>query len=114
MRNNMKRNHPGWSNIAQLMRGIEYHDLQKNYEQRNALAFATVGLCAAEGLKVGIRVDPENPQWPVLYVELPTGQISWHLPAHEKAWDGHTTDDKYKRIHEFQTMMGVKPIHAAN
>lgn len=54
--------------------------------------------------------DPENPEWPVVYVQLPTGQASWHIdpvdwwmfggvkkdPAVQ--WDGHSTRAKYRRI----------------
>lgn len=59
--------------------------------------------------------DPEAPDWPVLFVELPTGQVSWHVnPAdldlfgHVRrtiagmpdapVWDGHTTDEKHARL----------------
>lgn len=56
--------------------------------------------------------DPTAPEWAVVYVDLPTGQASWHVaPAdvelfahvhrddsHE--WDGHTTEEKYQRIAE--------------
>ena len=45
----------------------------------------------------------------VVYVETPEGQLSWHiaddevhlfghLVAGENDWDGHTTEEKYKRI----------------
>lgn len=46
----------------------------------------------------------------IVYIELPTGQVSWHihedlLPlfAHldydlKKKWDGHTTEEKYDRL----------------
>ena len=46
----------------------------------------------------------------IVYIELPTGQASWHLHdsdlflfAHlkyddEVVWDGHTTDEKYDRL----------------
>ncbi len=46
----------------------------------------------------------------IVYIQLPTGQVSWHihenlLPlfAHleldtDKKWDGHTTDEKYTRL----------------
>lgn len=57
--------------------------------------------------------DPAAPDWPVLYVNLPTGQASWHVSpadltifAHVSrvtapegpVWDGHTNDQKYERI----------------
>lgn len=56
--------------------------------------------------------DEDEPQWPVLYIDLPTGQVSWHLNlsdldlfAHvdsgHETWDGHTTDEKYERIREW-------------
>lgn len=56
--------------------------------------------------------DPEYPDWPVVYVELPTGQASWHISPddwwifacvprkHGAPWDGHTTEDKYQRIRD--------------
>ena len=55
-------------------------------------------------------VDAAEPDWPVLYIQLPTGQLSWHIapedvplfthvrrdPAVE--WDGHSTEEKYARL----------------
>jgi len=46
-----------------------------------------------------------------VYIDLPTGQASWHyrdsqahlfdhLPEYQGTWDGHTTDEKYRRIGE--------------
>lgn len=45
----------------------------------------------------------------VVYIETPEGQLSWHiaddevhlfghLVAGENDWDGHTTEEKYKRV----------------
>ena len=53
--------------------------------------------------------DPNEPEWPVIYVTLPTGQASWHLspddldlfhhvPTGTQAWDGHDTAEKYARL----------------
>lgn len=53
--------------------------------------------------------DPEAPDWPVLYVLLPTGQVSWHIapadldlfehvPTGAAIWDGHDTTEKYRRL----------------
>lgn len=49
----------------------------------------------------------------IVFIDLPTGQASWHihdsdfgifkhLPIGKNCWDGHTTDDKYKRIRRFK------------
>jgi hypothetical protein len=52
-----------------------------------------------------------------VYIDLPTGQASWHyhdsqaylfdhLPQYKGAWDGHSTDEKYARI---AAIKGEKP-----
>jgi hypothetical protein len=52
--------------------------------------------------------DPDF-NW-VLYVDMPTGQVSWHIADWDldlfdfvkrnegRVWDGHDNDEKYKRI----------------
>lgn len=54
--------------------------------------------------------DPNTPDWPVLTVTTPAGQMCWHIDAADAhlfahvptadppAWDGHTTDQKYARL----------------
>lgn len=58
--------------------------------------------------------DTDNGEdWKILYVHTPTGQVSWHIASidwdlfdHVKRsehagndlWDGHDTDEKYRRI----------------
>lgn len=56
------------------------------------------------------RADPNAPGWPILYVSLPTGQVSWHIAESDmdlfthvrtdllETWDGHTTEEKYQRL----------------
>jgi len=57
---------------------------------------------------------PENETWDhdwrtIVFVQLPTGQCSWHIHDSEAAmfshlsrgstaWDGHTTEEKYRRL----------------
>ena len=57
-----------------------------------------------------LQPDPAAPDWPVLYVSLPTGQATWHISENDldlfthvrtdmyEAWDGHTTQEKYERL----------------
>lgn len=70
-----------------------------NYALRNDLVLTALSYARAAGLKAGIRLDPKLPEWPVVFIELPTGQVSWHLPQHGEAWDGHSTEEKYERVH---------------
>lgn len=62
----------------------------------------------------GYGLDPKEHdgwQW-IVFIELPTGQVSWHISDAEadspvfahlardesEPWDGHTTDEKYARL----------------
>ena len=54
--------------------------------------------------------DPSEPDWAVVIVEGPRGQMSWHVApedmdlfghvrrTEENAWDGHSTELKYERL----------------
>lgn len=83
------------------------------YTERNMCISLIVRMAIAQGLKTGVRPDTE---WPVVFVELPSGQVSWHIPSEEfhkffpsmnkydGEWDGHTPEEKYRRV------MGEKQI----
>lgn len=55
----------------------------------------------------GIRFNPQFPEYPIAYIELPTGQVSWRLPAHEEPWDGHTPEQKQNRIRAYIDHWGL-------
>lgn len=54
--------------------------------------------------------DPNEPDWAVVIIDLPTGQASWHVSPDDmdlfghvqrseaNTWDGHSTEEKYARI----------------
>jgi hypothetical protein len=87
--------------LKMYLESIETFDKNNDYDNRNNFILAALNFCIALGYECGIRVDPKEPEWPVVFMELPTGQVSWHLSQHEKEWDGHSTEKKYKRIKEF-------------
>lgn len=56
-----------------------------------------------------VLVDPQEPDWPVLYAQLPSGQVSWHfshddldlitdIPRGGTPWDGHTREERSARL----------------
>ena len=57
-----------------------------------------------------IGTDPAEPDWPVVYVKTPEGQMSWHISRDDMdlfghvpdggcvTWDGLTTEQKYERL----------------
>ena len=81
------------------------------YFDRNQAVLLAAALARTLGCNVGIGIDPDEPDWPVVFIELPTGkQASWHLPKSElvgewpdydDAWDGHTLEMKRARIAEY-------------
>ena len=78
------------------------------YRQRAYLMGGYVGMFGG----VFSHTDRQAPEYPVLYVETPKGQLSWHIHPEDKdvfdglnvptvegyPWDGHSTEEKYMRI----------------
>lgn len=80
---------------------VELEPLDQHYEARYMVVLIAMAMAYVAGLEAGFRLDPAEPDWPVAYIELPTGQVSWHMPAHKREWDGHTTEEKYERIRRY-------------
>lgn len=80
---------------------IERAEEAKRYDIRNRAVLIAAGLASMCGYPCGVRLDATEPDWPVVYIELPNGQVSWHLPQHDREWDGHSTEEKYRRCREF-------------
>lgn len=95
---------PVASELAQVLDLIAVHD--EDYEVRYPLVWKALSLALSHGYAAGVRFDPADPEWPVVYIELPTGQTSWHMPQHPVEWDGHTTAEKYRRIRAFTNGSG--------
>lgn len=87
-------------------------------ERANVVALA-VEMARRLGYPIGALNDANEPGWVVVYIELPTGQVSWHysaddflrcfprgLLAHERAWDSHDTATKYARCAALHTQHG--------
>jgi hypothetical protein len=86
--------------------------LEEAYYDRNQAVMLAAKLAQMQGYDTGWRVDPDEPHWPILFIELPSGQVSWHIPMEEAldhgvdiegrttgpVWDGHTLNGKRHRI----------------
>lgn len=77
------------------------------YFDRSQAVQLLARMAHALGYRVGLRRDPEEPDWPVLFIELASGQVSWHLKADEvvgewpvfpEEWDGHDLAEKRARM----------------
>lgn len=79
------------------------------YTERNRVVALAARMAKDRGLDVAVALEADAPGWMVVYIELPTGQVSWHFPAADsayfdglpfgaRAYDGHTTQKKYERV----------------
>ena len=92
--------------LSQTLQSIKACDT--DYEGRYGLILEAVAMADDLGYKAGFRIDPKEPDWPVAFIELPQGQVSWHLPQHERPWDGHTAEEKYQRVDAFEKFINQR------
>jgi len=99
------------STLSRVLEQIEQHDT--DYAARYPLVWQALHLALDAGLAAGVRIDPAEPEWPVVYINLPTGQVSWHMPQHPVAYDGHSTDEKYARVRAYVESQATAPAPSA-
>ncbi|MCX4863488.1 MULTISPECIES: hypothetical protein [unclassified Streptomyces] len=87
-----------------------YDQLDATYRER---AHLVAHLAALHPSHIG-HTDPKLPDWAVVTVETPAGQMTWHIAERDidlfthvqptnricRGWDGHTTDEKYARMRD--------------
>lgn len=106
-----------WDEVERLECGMKWA-----YTERNRLAVVLAQIALERGWAAGRHVDPtQDPEWRnVVIIDLPTGQISFHigiadcstsgfksLPRYPGTWDGHTTDEKWERVSQFVNQMST-------
>jgi hypothetical protein len=115
--------------IAELQAKLNEATAAKDqaYSERNQCVALIAKLAAAQGYAVGLgKHDPKDYNWEddwrnIVYIDLPTGQISWHihdseleffdgLPAYKQAWDGHSTDEKHRRMQAYAIYAPCKVV----
>lgn len=100
------------------MSKFESDSIEEAYYDRNQLVL----VCAQLAMKIGysVRVNIDDPDWPVVIINLPQGQISYHVPQDEMigeypmdyndSWDGHDLELKRKRIDDFLKETLIPPV----
>lgn len=99
---------------------VQSDTLGEAYFDRNQAAQLLARLAERCGWEVGLRIDLNEPDWPILMVVLPNGkQMSWHLPkdevigkwkVFEDEWDGHDLDEKRQRMAGAINLFGLLSI----
>lgn len=87
--------------LKQMLAFAKFFEDRKDYAYRNICVMVAVSQAALCGMAAGYRIDPSEPEWPVALIELPTGQVSWHVPQFPVSWDGHDTEEKYRRVQAY-------------
>lgn len=90
--------------LRHVLSKIETNDA--NYHIREGLVLRAVYLAREAGFMAGIRIDLDEP---MAYIELPTGQVSWHLAEFPFVFDGHTTAQKYQRVQAYLAQKEADP-----
>ena len=94
--------------LAECLDEIHVCEALESYGQRNKLVLVAMTLALDLGMNAGVRIDPKEQEWPVVFIDLPTGQVSWHIKQYGNEWDGHSTDEKYKRCDEYSRLVNMQ------
>lgn len=115
---------PNWEKIVSLVTLSSLLDQIKatdtDYDVRNPLVIQALAVASTLKYPCGFRINPSEPNWLVIQIELPTGQVSWYFPTGQVSWhtpqyqatrdgqvswDGHSVDERFNRIDAFKTMV---------
>lgn len=78
------------------------YQLDDRYRSRNAHIYAALSHATDLGYPCGLGpCHLTVARWPVAYIDLPTGQVSWHLPPYPGRWDGHNNLTVVDRANAF-------------
>jgi hypothetical protein len=90
-------------------------EMNQVYADRNRVVQLAALLAQRMGYPSGVRRSTAEDDWPVVAIQLPgVGEVAWHVPKSELVlsttsnlfdaeWDGHTNDEKSRRILSFVT-----------
>jgi hypothetical protein len=101
------------------------------YRERNQCVAALAKMADSLGYPIGMAQHELSPgqEWDenwrnIIFIDLPTGQVSWHLHISEfpqfhwvgtysGKWDGHDTPEKYRRLRTLLTTPAPAPVAEA-
>lgn len=96
------------ASLAAVLAQIKAHD--EDHAFRYQLVLNALLLARTAGLECGFGIHRDSDGRMdgfrvVVYIMLPTGLTSWHMPEWGGVHDGHTTRQKYARIDAFIRMV---------
>jgi len=110
--------HDRWGNPIVELYDDNRTEVDNSCAERDKLVALVARMALELGFFAGIGKHEDKPgevwedDWRnIIFIDLPTGQVSWHihdselpmfdfLPEYKKKWDGHDTEEKYRRVVE--------------
>lgn len=107
------------------LRSVAKEAADSVYDERARVLAVATKMAQSLGLRCGLARHPDSDEtWDddwrtIVFLDLPTGQASWHLHDSQVAhfdhlgpydggpWDGHSTVDKYDRCEAFCATPGA-------
>ncbi len=101
--------------IRDATRSAKMHEilveLSSVYRERNHCVALIARMAQHMGLRAAIYEALDEPGWFLVFINLPTGQVSWHIPESDldlfteiqvvpTLWDRHDTVLKYQRVRD--------------
>lgn len=102
-----EKSHKSGERITQYTDGLESTPDHAYYDRNQVVEVMAI---MASKLENNYGIKRVNDEWGIVYVDLPTGQVSYHiplsnlnahLPEYQGEWDGHKLDEKRKRMREY-------------
>jgi hypothetical protein len=105
---NLLSQHRARENLAHVLTVLP--GVETEYELRYEMVLEAMYYAARAGYRTGYRIDSKEPAWPVAFIELPTGQVSWHMSQFPEEWDGHNTAQKLERMNAFVRLQKAEGV----
>lgn len=100
-RNSAARNDAYGFNLATMLAGVLRSQESGDYGARNQLVYSALACAAMDGCECGIRFNEDDHEWPIIYIVLPSGEVSWTVQQFAPKADGHTKEENSARIRKF-------------
>jgi hypothetical protein len=88
-------------NLATLLAGVVREGDKGDYGARNQMIYAALACAALDGADCGVRFNQDDHEWPIVYIVLPTGQVSWTVQQFLPPASPHTIDENNAAIQKF-------------
>lgn len=81
---------------------VEIFENYTKYDYREKLVLKALSLAKDLGITSGFRHDDEQVHYPVVVIQLPFGEVSFHMPPVSIPFDGSKQEDQKLRADKYK------------